>query len=68
MTDETVCVDKDILGWALASIGDESGGCPFEPIHADDPDHHGKEFADALFDALVREVAELDALRGKARL
>lgn len=57
------CITFDELRDALASVGDESGGgCEFEPTNPDDPDHHGPEFAQAVWDSVMRdreEVAEL---------
>jgi hypothetical protein len=58
-----VCVDVDLIEWALGRIGDEITGCPFEPMGPHDEDHHGRAFAQALFEALKVEVAETDALR-----
>ena len=61
-----VCVDVDLIEWALARIGEETdGGCPY--ASDDGPDHHGPEFAVALFDALVEERRELDLLTLSAR-
>ena len=60
---DRVTIDREVLEWALARIGDErEGGCQFEPLHAGDPDHHGPEFAKALFDALKSELNELAAI------
>ena len=64
---ETLVIDRDLLEWALARIGDESGGCPFEPIRPDDPDHHGPEFADALFAAIRVEIAEYDTIKAAVK-
>lgn len=60
----TLTIDRDLLEWALERVGGDD--CPFEPLHAGDPDHHGPEFAAALFEALTYEVDELDALTARA--
>lgn len=58
-----VCITFDELRDALASVGDESGGgCEFEPTRPDDPDHHGPEFAKAVWDSVLRDREEVAAL------
>lgn len=55
-------ITYDELKDALASVGDDPGGCPFEPLHQEDPDHHGKEFADAIWEQVSSDREELAAL------
>ena len=55
-------IDREFLLWALEEVGDDPGGCRFEPMDQQSPDHHGPEFRDAVADAYdhhVKEYADL---------
>lgn len=58
-------VTREGLAAALTVAGDDgSKGCRFEPTEPGDIDHHGPEFADAIFDALPADPpasADVDA-------